>query len=111
MRRSQQVAAPLLASAALAMLSGCKQSEMRCVDSHNAVVDHSLCTPVSGGEYRLYYDGHLDSSGDFAVGGSNHPEEGKHNEFATERGGFGSTFGLGLIFGGSFLAIALGAGA
>ncbi len=44
MRRSAQVAAPLLASTALALLSGCHQGEMqRCVDENNKVVDDKLC--------------------------------------------------------------------
>lgn len=44
MRRSTQVAAPLLASTALALLAGCRQPEMqRCVDENNKVVDDKLC--------------------------------------------------------------------
>ena len=44
MRRSTQVAAPLLASTALAFLAGCRQPEMqRCVDENNKVGDDQLC--------------------------------------------------------------------
>ena len=44
MRRSSQVTAPLLASAALALLAGCQKPEMqRCVDENNKVVDDKLC--------------------------------------------------------------------
>ncbi len=44
MRRSAQVAAPFLASTALALLAGCREPEMqRCVDENNKVVDDKLC--------------------------------------------------------------------
>ncbi len=44
MRRSTQVAAPLLAAAAFSMLTGCRKPEMqRCVDEQNHVVDDSFC--------------------------------------------------------------------
>ena len=43
MKRSTQVAAPLVAAAAMAMLSGCHHQEMqRCVDENNKVVDPSF---------------------------------------------------------------------
>ncbi len=49
MRRSAQVAAPLLASTALALLSGCREPEMqRCVDENNKVVDDKLCASQPG---------------------------------------------------------------
>ncbi len=49
MRRSAQVAAPLLASTALALLSGCREPEMqRCVDENNKVVDDKLCANQPG---------------------------------------------------------------
>src|SRR5439155_5058940 len=59
MKRSAQVAAPLLAAAALA-LSGCRKTEMvRCVDDNNHVVDDSFCanlppgaTPSNGQQYQ-----------------------------------------------------------
>ncbi len=44
MKRSTKVAAPLLASAALAITIGCRKPEMqRCVDENNKVVDDSFC--------------------------------------------------------------------
>ena len=44
MKRSTQVTAPLLAAAALSLLTGCRKPEMqRCVDEHNNVVDDSFC--------------------------------------------------------------------
>ncbi len=55
MRRSAQVAAPLLASTALALLSGCHADEMqRCVDENNKVVDDKLCAgqPADAAQQR-----------------------------------------------------------
>src|SRR5437660_7209923 len=44
MKRSAKVTAPLLASFALAMTTGCRKPEMqRCVDESNKVVDDKLC--------------------------------------------------------------------
>ena len=44
MKRSAKVTAPLLASLALSMTTGCRKPEMqRCVDENNKVVDDSLC--------------------------------------------------------------------
>ena len=49
MRRSRQVAAPLLTATALAFLAGCRQPEMqRCVDENNKVVDDKLCENQPG---------------------------------------------------------------
>ena len=59
MRRSVQVAAPLLASTALALLAGCHQPEMqRCVDENNKVVDDQLCAnqPGDAAEQRRLQD-------------------------------------------------------
>lgn len=59
MRRSIQVAAPLLASTALAFLAGCRQPEMqRCVDENNKVVDDKLCAsqPGDAAEQRRLLD-------------------------------------------------------
>ncbi len=51
MRRSAQVAAPLLAAAALAINTGCRKPEMqRCVDEHNVVVDDKLCANLPPGQ-------------------------------------------------------------
>jgi hypothetical protein len=107
MRRSTQVTAPLLAAAALSLLTGCRKPEMqRCVDEHNNVVDDSFCqnqpnTPQQrpdghGGflpviiPYRYYYGGW----GGFGLGtqvggGSYTPSPGASY---TTRGGFGSSF-------------------
>ena len=44
MKRSAAVTAPLLASVALAITTGCRKPEMqRCVDENNKVVDDKLC--------------------------------------------------------------------
>jgi len=57
MRRSRQVAAPILASTALALLAGCRKPEMqRCVDENNKVVDDSFCAnqaPYTAEQRRL----------------------------------------------------------
>ena len=75
MRRSGQVAAPLLAAMALSVTTGCRRPEMqRCVDEQNRVVAESFCqangvAPVAGAgqpgvggmgyfpRYRYYYGG------------------------------------------------------
>jgi hypothetical protein len=105
MRRSTQVTAPLLAAAALSLLTGCRRPEMqRCVDEHNNVVDDSFCQNQAqqqrpdghGGfiyvpsPYRYYYGGW----GGFDIGtqvggGSFTPTPGASY---TTRGGFGSSF-------------------
>lgn len=44
MRRPSHIATPLLAAAALSILTGCRPREMqRCVDENNNVVDDKLC--------------------------------------------------------------------
>jgi hypothetical protein len=111
MRRSKQVVAPILASAAMAMLAGCKPDMQRCVDEGNRVVDPAYCNTLqpgsrhttvgpSGGShiYRYYYGG----GGSYAVGstatqGSYAPESGHSysTTSGTARGGFGSSFGGG----------------
>ena len=109
MKRSTQVPAPLLAAAALSLLTGCRRPEMqRCVDEHNNVVDDSLCKnqpsqpqqrPDSNGgfipffPYHYYYGGW----GGYAIGsqvggGSYSPTPGRSY---TTRGGFGSSFAEG----------------
>ena len=106
MKRSKHVAAPLLASAAIAMLTGCRQAQMkRCVDEHNVVVDDSLCGNQPGqqnnnnyyhpgGFYRYYYGGGGSYfPGSVASGGGYAPSAGY--SYATSRGGFGSSFGGG----------------
>jgi hypothetical protein len=107
MKRSTHVAAPLLASAALTMLAGCRQTQMqRCVDEHNVVVVDSLCQNLPGqqnnnyyhpgglGFYRYYYGGGGSYfPGSVATGGGYAPVSGF--AYATSRGGFGSSFSEG----------------
>lgn len=100
MRRSKQVVAPILASAAAVLLTGCKPDMQRCVDENNHVVDASQCnahtTVVPGGHvYRWYYGGGGSyAAGSVATGGSYAPEEGHSYSTTngTARGGFGSSF-------------------
>ncbi|HEX9199257.1 MAG TPA: hypothetical protein VF865_06840 [Acidobacteriaceae bacterium] len=105
-KKSANVAAPLLASVALAFLAGCRSKEMkRCVDEHNTVVDDSLCRaqqqqqqPQPGvGFYpypfRWYYGGWGGYSRGSAVGGGGFVAAPGHSYASpTSRGGFGSTF-------------------
>jgi hypothetical protein len=106
-RRSAQVAAPLLASAALALVAGCRQQEMqRCVDENNHVVADNLCQHGTvqqrpdghGGflflpiPYRYYYGG----TGGYGLGtqvggGAYSPVPGRSYASSTTRGGFGRT--------------------
>jgi hypothetical protein len=110
MKRSTQVAAPLLAAAALAMTVGCRRPEMqRCVDENNTIVDDNLCknqpnqpqqrSDGHGGfipiilPYRYYYGGWGGFGlGGRADGGSFAPTAGRSY---TTRGGFGSSFAEG----------------
>ncbi len=74
MKRSRNVSAPLLATAALGLLTACRKPEMqRCVDEQNHVVDDKFCKnlPLNGQQpggggygggmgffpYRYYYGG------------------------------------------------------
>ena len=105
MKRSTQVAAPLLASAALAMLAGCRQPQMqRCVNEHNVVVDEAFCQnqpgqqnnnsyhPGGTGFYRYYYGGLGGYAlGSMVSGGEFSPKAGASYSTSTSRGGFGST--------------------
>ena len=106
MKRSTHVAAPLLASAALFMLAGCRQPQMkRCVDQNNVVVADSLCEKQPGqqnnnnyyhpgGLFRWYYGGMGGySPGATVSGGGYAPVSGA--SYSTSRGGFGSSFGGG----------------
>lgn len=120
MRRSAYVAAPLLASAAVALLSGCRTTEMeRCVDERNQVVDPSFCQTIAPGSdritfgprpgghiYRYYYGGGGSfAAGSSAFGGSYYPSAGRSyapssghsftTSTGTSRGGFGSSFSSG----------------
>ncbi|HXC95842.1 MAG TPA: hypothetical protein VNU92_09070 [Edaphobacter sp.] len=115
MKRSTQVAAPLLAATALSILAGCRKPEMqRCVDEQNHVVDDNLCAnqPVAqqrpdghGGfipiilPYRYYYGGWGGYGfGSVVGGGSYAPAAGRSyttRSGVTTRGGFGSSFSEG----------------
>lgn len=111
MRRSVRVTAPLLASVALSMTTGCRKPDMqRCVDENNRVVDDNLCAnlPAANGQpqnpsgggllpfypmYRYYYGGWGGYGlGTVVGGGSYTPSAGR--SYATRsgvvtRGGFG----------------------
>jgi hypothetical protein len=119
-RRSLTVAAPLLASAALAFLTGCKPKEMqRCVDEHDNVVADSFCTTQPNGQpqqrveqrpdghggfipflfpmYRYYYGGMGGYGlGSRVYGGGYTPIPGRSyaspSRGGITRGGFGSSF-------------------
>ena len=118
MRRSTQVAAPLLAAAALAMTTGCQKPEMqRCVDENNKVVDDKFCAnlPTQQGvqqrpdghggfipiflPYRYYYGGWGGYGLGSVVGGGGYsPVAGRsyaNRSGITTRGGFGSSFSEG----------------
>ena len=99
MRRSTQVTAPLLAAAALSILTGCRRPQMqRCVDEYNNVVDDSFCNNAQQQNsndlfhhtYRHYYGGWGGYGiGTTVGGGSYSPTPGVSY---TTRGGFGSSF-------------------
>jgi hypothetical protein len=118
MKRSTQVAAPLLAAAALAMITGCQKPEMqRCVDENNKVVDDKFCANLPtqqavqqrpdghGGfipiifPYRYYYGGWGGFGLGSVVGGGGYsPVAGRsyaNHSGVTIRGGFGSSFSEG----------------
>lgn len=116
MRRSSQVAAPLLAAAALALTTGCRKPEMqRCVDENNHVVADSFCAnqpsqaqqrPNGHGgfipfifPYRYYYGGWGGFGlGSAVEGGSLTPSQGHSyitRSGVTTRGGFGHSFSEG----------------
>ena len=112
-RRSTQVAAPLLAAAALALTTACrpKPEMQRCVDEQNHVVADSLCQglPPAGAAqpginpgmgfypYRYYYGG----GGGFGLGSpvfgggyipaTGHTYSSASGRSTTVRGGFGSS--------------------
>jgi hypothetical protein len=96
MKRSAKVTAPLLASLALSMTTGCRKPEMqRCVDETNKVVDDKLCAsqPLAGDSQQQRSDGH----GGFLP----YPAEG-HSYInstgvrtGTVRGGFGRSMSSG----------------
>ena len=106
MRRSAQVVAPLLAAAALGVMTGCREPQMqRCVDEQNHVVPDSFCqTPAQNQPgphgpvpmYRYYYGGSGGwSVGSTVSGGGYAPVAGASYSTSTTRGGFGSSHGGG----------------
>jgi hypothetical protein len=118
LRRSSYVFAPLLASAAVSLLTGCQPAApQRCVDENNHVVDPKFCaalpngaqTPIPGNPanlggyynngiffphfYRFYYGGSGAGFGSIVSGGSYAPLAGhSYSIGGTSRGGFGSSF-------------------
>jgi hypothetical protein len=126
MRRSNFVLAPILASAAATLLTGCHQDPQRCVDENNRVVDPSFCQNLQPGQahtgavyennggyynhgifyphiFRYYYGGAGGAIGSFISGGSFAPTPGhSYSVGGTTRGGFGHLFsgGEGHGFGG-----------
>ena len=114
MRRSSQVATPLLVAAALTLATGCQRPEMqRCVDEQNMVVDDDLCHAVGeqrtlGGNphkpevYRYYYGGTGSAeAGTTAENGSFEPDPTRSykiaNSSVTVRNGFGSKYGAWIV--------------
>jgi hypothetical protein len=112
MRRSTHVVAPILASAAVALLSSCHSGpEMqRCVDQNNHVVDPKFCKnlPQANAQngqqplmpypypYHFYYGGYGGYGlGSTVAGGGLVPSSGHSYSITsgTSRGGFGSSFG------------------
>ena len=104
MKRSLNVSAPLLAAAALSLLTGCRQQMKRCVDEQNHVVPDNLCQnqnitgPTSNSPgpfyspYRFYYGGYGGYGiGSSVNGGSYIPSPGTHYSTSTTRGGFGGS--------------------
>ncbi len=108
MRRSTHVVAPLLVSAAAAMLTGCGPEMERCVDQQNRVVDPKFCQnlpPAAGLQanphipiilpYRYYYGGGGGYGiGSVVSGGGYTPAPGHSYSLSngTARGGFGKSF-------------------
>ncbi len=111
MKRSLEVAAPLLAATAAALLTtGCHQQPepRRCVDEQNRVVDQSFCASLPQTQnqqnnyrpgfpgyipYHFYYGGAGGfAPGSIVTGGSYTPLAGHSYSSNTTRGGFGSTF-------------------
>ena len=133
MRRPSHIATPLLAAAALSILTGCRPKEMqRCVDENNRVVDEKLCEgqpqqvmhqqpnghggfiPLFIPMYRNYYGG----GGGYGVGssvsgGGFQPQPGRNYAPASRSGFFGRLGGGSVTrggFGSSFGSHGGGAG-
>jgi hypothetical protein len=105
MKRSLNVTAPLLASAALGLLTACRKPQMqRCVDEQNHVVDDKFCQNLPNSQtnmpsnhgtgfvpYHFYYGGIGGYDlGSTVSGGSYIAAPGVSY---TTRGGFGGTSG------------------
>ncbi len=113
MKRSSQVAAPLLAAAAMSMMLGCRKPDMqRCVDENNKVADDSFCRQTGqqqmqqrpdghGGfifvplVYHYYYGGYGGFTPGTVVGGGSYTPTPGCAYSTTSRGGFGSSFSSG----------------
>jgi hypothetical protein len=120
-KRSVQVAAPLLAAAALTFSTGCTKPEMqRCVDEQNTIVDDDLChatgeqrvlnSRVQPPNYRYYYGGTGTTEPGTKVAGGSLQSDPNHtykiaNSSGTRRGGFGSTYGPWIIGGAGLLLL------
>jgi len=110
MKRSLQVSAPILAAAAMSILTGCRQPQMqRCVDEQNHVVPDSFCQNPQQQHnangyfpmYRYYYGGSGGYNiGSSVTGGGYVAAPGASYATSTSRGGFGSSFGGGSGSGG-----------
>jgi hypothetical protein len=62
MRRTAQIVTPLLAAAAMSIMTGCRPAEMqRCVDENGTVVDDKLC----GGQPQTVMHQQSDGHGGF----------------------------------------------
>jgi hypothetical protein len=117
MIRSPKVIAPLLASVALSMATGCRKPEMqRCVDENNRVVDDSFCANLPANNqqhqnlngsgaipyypmYHYYYGGWGGYGLGTRVGGGSYTPSSGHSyatrSGATTRGGFGRSMSIG----------------
>jgi hypothetical protein len=121
MRRASRIVTPLLAAAAVSILTGCRPKEMqRCVDDKGNVVADNLCAgqppqvvqqqpdghggfhPIYIPMYRYYYGGGGGYGlGSRAFGGGFVPQAGRSYSRggffggSVTRGGFGSSFGGG----------------
>jgi hypothetical protein len=112
MRRSAQLTAPLLASTAALLLSGCGPEMQRCVDQQNHVVDPKFCQNLPAAQqpqngqgigyvpmpYRYYYGGYGGYGlGSTVSGGGYVPASGHSYSLTsgTSRGGFGHSFSSG----------------
>ena len=74
MRRSAYVFAPLLASAAVALSTGCHQAEpQRCVDETNHVVDPKFCSNLPPGAQQPVVGNTNNGGGHYGGGGIFYP--------------------------------------